>query len=200
MLVVKQGAVYNSSTPPSPVLTPGMSHEITPFWKSTGVEWGESGCSFKNKYKTQDPRGFSHNALQSITHSDMRHCHRGCGWGSPLKNYQCHGNMQKRKWELTMDIHNADWLKITTNQLSSGHKQGKCQKNRHVCVCECRHAHAYVNVTHNASMRTHTSTHLNNLCLLLGQWIRIKLQSVCICGHVDGGWILGFKMQGNYGS
>lgn len=35
-------------------------------------------------------------------------------------------------WEKPVDIHNADWLKITTHQLSSGHKRGNCRLNLHV--------------------------------------------------------------------
>lgn len=35
-LGVKRGAICNSSTPADPLLTPGMSHEITPFWKNGG--------------------------------------------------------------------------------------------------------------------------------------------------------------------
>lgn len=32
------GAICNSSTPAGPLLTPGMSHEITPFWVGWVVE------------------------------------------------------------------------------------------------------------------------------------------------------------------
>lgn len=38
MLEVKHGAIYISSIPPDPVLTPGMSHEITSFERA-----GEGG-------------------------------------------------------------------------------------------------------------------------------------------------------------
>lgn len=89
-----------------------------------------------------------------------------------------------------MDIHNTGWLKITTHRLSLRHGRQKSVP-MNVCVSKCLHAHAYMSVTCNASTRTCTSTHLYNPCLLrLGQWIWIKLQRVCICSHVDGGWIL----------
>lgn len=35
---VKRGAICNSSTPAGPPLTPGMSHEIAPFWVGWVVE------------------------------------------------------------------------------------------------------------------------------------------------------------------
>lgn len=70
-LGVKRGAIYNSSTPPDPVITSRLSHEITPFWKSRGKKRRILVKALKNKYKTQNPRGFSHDALHSITHFDM---------------------------------------------------------------------------------------------------------------------------------
>lgn len=74
MLEVKHGAIYISSIPPDPVLTPGMSHEITSFERAGGGgKEEESGRSFKNKYKTQDPRVFPmmHCSLLSAVTRDI---------------------------------------------------------------------------------------------------------------------------------
>ena len=73
-----------------------MSHEITRF-ERVGGKNDESGGSFENKYKPKTPGGggkggFSHDALQSIIHSDMRH--RGWGWGLPFTNKQGPGSEQ----------------------------------------------------------------------------------------------------------
>lgn len=85
---VKRGVICNSSNPADPVLTPGMSHEITPSWiKKKKSKERNYGWSFKNTYKTQKPWGYSHNALQFITRSDVMRR----GWGLTLTNAQDHG-------------------------------------------------------------------------------------------------------------
>ncbi len=66
-----------------------------------------------------------------------------------------------------------------------------------VGVSECRHAHAYVNMTHDASVRTRITAHLYNLCLLSFRPVdqNKAAERICICSHVDGGWILDLKYR-----
>lgn len=70
-----------------------------------------------------------------------------------------------------------------------------------VCVSLRRHAHAYVNVTHDAGMRTRVSTHLYNPCPLTSMPVDQNKAAEGLYMQPCG-WRLnsGFKKQGNYGS
>lgn len=204
MLGVKRGAIYSSSTPPDPVLTPGMSHEITPFWKSRGGKKEESGCSFKNKYKTLDPRVFFpwciavyyplwHETLSQRLGLRFTSHKLSVSWGHADRGMGVNNGHPQRG--LIEDNNTPILIRTQT--------RGRPTKSARmiVCVSECRHAHAYMNMTHDASMRTHISTHLYNLCLLSFGPVdqnkaaeRLYMQP---CG-----WRLnsGFKMQGVYRS
>lgn len=146
----------------------------------------------KNKYKTQDPRG-----LFPIMHCSLLPTH--CRTHRLGLRFTSHKPSVSRE-HAEMGVNNG-YPRVrrligdnNTPTLISTRTRETLAKSVCMIACAGMFVHTWMWLTMPAWGFAYPHICIIPVCFSLGQRIGVKLQRVCICSHVDGGWVLDLQL------